>query len=486
MPSTLEKLNPTRVKLTVEIPFAELKPHLDRTYQEIAKQVSIPGFRKGKVPAQVIDQRFGRGVVLQEALNEALPDAYQNAVIENGVNPMGQPDIEVTKLEDNELIEFTAEVDVRPEFDLPDFTAITAEVDAVEAGADAVDERVALLRQRFATNTPVERAAKDGDVLNIKLVASQNGEPLADATAEDVTYVIGDGKGMLDGLDEAVTGLSAGETKNFTSTLVGGAFRGQEADIEVTVTKVMEQDLPEIDDDFAQLVSEFDTIEEMREDLAKAIAQQGEAEQLADARDKVLEAAIAATSFEVPEKVLENELGARRKQIENQLANAGMTLEQYLESAEDEEAETAEEFWATIDERSEQALRAQMLLDKYGDENSLEVSQQELTELIFRKAQENRTTPQDEINHMMEHNHMGEWMQEIRRSKALEAICQAATVKDSEGNAVKFPEPQVDEAVEQIQQAIAEAEKSASEIASDSVVPAEEAADADEDAEKSE
>lgn len=473
MPSTLEQLNPTRVKLTVEIPFEELKPHLAKAYKEIAEQVSIPGFRKGKVPPAVIDQRFGRGVVLQEAIDKALPGAYQNAVVEAGVFPMGQPDVEITKLEDNDLVEFTAEVDVRPEFDLPDFSALEAVVEDVQVGDDAVEERIEMLRQRFATLTVVDRAAADGDVLSISLVASQDGVPLTDATADDVTYQIGGGAGMLEGLDEAVTGLKAGETKTFTSTLVGGAFRGQEADIEVTVTKVQEQELPDVDDDFAQLVSEFDTVEEMRDDLRRAVDAQGQAEQLAEARDKVLEVAIAAVAFELPEKLLAGELEQRRSQIENQLASAGLTVEAYLESAEDEDAETAEEFWAGIDERSEQALRAQILLDKFADENQLDVSQQELTELIFRKAQENRTSPQDEINHMMEHNHMGDWMQEIRRGKALAAMCVAATVRDASGNVIEFPRPEGDQPVVVDAAPVAEAATPA-EIATSSVVAVEE------------
>ena len=473
MPSTLEQLNPTRVKLTVEIPFEELKPHLAKAYKEIAEQVSIPGFRKGKVPPAVIDQRFGRGVVLQEAIDKALPGAYQNAVVEAGVFPMGQPDVEITRLEDNDLVEFTAEVDVRPEFDLPDFSALEAVVEDVRVGDDAVEERIEMLRQRFATLTVVDRAAADGDVLSISLVASQDGVPLTDATADDVTYQIGGGAGMLEGLDEAVTGLKAGETKTFTSTLVGGAFRGQEADIEVTVTKVQEQELPDVDDDFAQLVSEFDTVEEMRDDLRRAVDAQGQAEQLAEARDKVLEVAIAAVAFELPEKLLAGELEQRRSQIENQLASAGLTVEAYLESAEDEDAETAEEFWAGIDERSEQALRAQILLDKFADENQLDVSQQELTELIFRKAQENRTSPQDEINHMMEHNHMGDWMQEIRRGKALAAMCVAATVRDASGNVIEFPRPEGDQPVVVDAAPVAEPATPA-EIATSSVVAVEE------------
>ena len=207
MPSTVEKLSPTRVKLTVEIPFADLKPHLDKAYKEIAEQVSIPGFRKGKVPAVVIDQRFGRGVVLQEAINEAIQPAYEAAMVEAKAVPLAQPEIEITKLEDGELVEFTAEVDIRPEFDLPDFTAIETTVDALPSLDDEVEERIALLRKRFATTTELDREAQEGDVLTVDLTASQNGEELPEASATGVTLTVGEESGMLDGLDEAVRGV---------------------------------------------------------------------------------------------------------------------------------------------------------------------------------------------------------------------------------------------------------------------------------------
>ena len=251
---------------------------------------------------------------------------------------------------------------------------------------------------------------------------------------------------MLEGLDAAVTGLKAGDSKKFTSTLVGGQFRGQDADIEVTVNSVSEQELPALDDEFAQMISEFDTVEEMKEDLQKAAEQQVKADQLANARDKVLEAIVDKTKFDLPEAVLEGEKEARRADIQRQLAQGGLTVEAYLEQAEDEDAETPEAFWASIDQRSEQALRAQVILDVFSDENKIDVSQQELTELIFRRAQQNGSSPQDEINHMMEHNHMPEWMQEIRRGKALAEMCAAATVTDADGNAVDMSLPQPEDA----------------------------------------
>jgi trigger factor len=438
VPSTVEKLSPTRVKLTVEIPFADLKPHLDKAYKEIAEQVSIPGFRKGKVPAAVIDQRFGRGVVLQEAINEALPLAYDAAVREAAVVPLAQPEIDVTKLEDRELVEFTAEVDIRPDFELPDFSTIEATVDAIPELDDQVEERIILLRKRFATITELDRGAEEGDVLTVDLTASQNGEELPDASADGLTLTVGEDAGMLEGLDDAVRGLKAGESATFTSTLLGGEYRGQEAEITVTVTQVAQEELPEVDDEFAQMISEFDTVEEMRADLTKAVEAQAKAEQLAAARDKVLEGALEKVDFDLPEAVHARELEARRNQVAEQLSRAGLTVEAYLEQAEDEDAEDAEAFWAQVDERSTQALRAQLLLDKYVDDNEIPVAQEELTELIFRRAAEQRTTPQEVVNHMMEHNHMPEWMQEIRRGKALAAICEAAKIVDENGDVVEM------------------------------------------------
>lgn len=436
MPSTLEQLSPNRVKLTIEMPFDELKPSLDKAYKDIASQVNVPGFRRGKVPAAIIDQRFGRGAVLQEAINDALPQAYGKAVEDTKIVPLGQPEIEVTKLEDGDLVEFTAEVDVRPDFDLPDCSTITVEVPTVEVPDEDVEERVQTLRQRFATTTEVDRPAAEGDVVVIDLEGRRDGEPLPDATASGVTYTVG-AEGMIEGLDEAVTGLKAGEDATFHSTLVGGALRGEEADITVTVTKVSEQELPQVDDEFAQLVSQFDTVEEMRADLRSSLENMARLDQAADARDKVLEAAIGKVDFELPAKLVEDELEARRQQVSQQLSQAGLTVAQYLEDSE-EEAETEEDFWTEIEKRSLDALKAQVVLDKMADDEEIGVEQNELTELLFRKAQENGTSPEQEAQHMMEHNHLPEWMQEIRRGKALAAMVKRATVTDSEGNTLNL------------------------------------------------
>ena len=441
MPTTVEQLSPSRVKLTVEIPFADLKPHLDKAYREIAQKVTIPGFRKGKVPSMVIDQRFGRGMVLQEAINAALPGAFEAAIVESEVVPLGEPSVEITKLEDGDVVEFTAEVDVRPDFEVPDFATLSATVDAKRDVAAEVEERIELLRTRFATTTEVDRAAAEGDQVTISLVGSRDGEQLADATAEGVTYVIGSG-GMIDGLDEAVTGLKAGESAEFASTLVGGALEGEPADITVTVSKVSEQTLPEVDDEFASMISEFDTVEEMQADLTQGVEEYLTAEQVSAGRDKVLEALVEATDFEVPAGVLEAEIGSRKEQINEQLSRAGLTLERYLEQAE-EEANTPEEFWAEVEKSTLRGLKAQLILDKVADDAAVNVEQADLSELLVRKAAQNGSTPEQEAQHMMEHNHIGAWMQEIRRNKALALIVAKAKVVDTEGNTVDVavPEP---------------------------------------------
>ncbi|HRA06922.1 MAG TPA: trigger factor [Propionicimonas sp.] len=446
MPTTVEQLTPSRVKLTVEIPFADLKPHLDKAYREVAQQVTIPGFRKGKVPNMVIDQRFGRGMVLQEAINAALPTALEAAIIESGVTPLGEPSVEVTKLEDGDVIEFTAEVDIRPEFDVPDFAGLEATVDAKRDVTEEVAERIQLLRTRFATTAEVDRAAAEGDQVTLSLVGSRDGEPLPDATAEDVTYIIGSG-GMIDGLDEAVTGLKAGESAEFASTLVGGALEGEPADITVTVSKVSEQTLPEVDDEFASMISEFDSVQEMQADLTRGVEEYLSAEQVSAGRDKVLEALVEATEFEVPEGVIAAEVASRKEQINDQLSRAGLTLDRYLEQAE-EEANTAEEFWAEVEKSTLRGLKAQLILDKVADDAEVGVEQADLSELLVRKAAQNGSTPEQEAQHMMEHNHIGAWMQEIRRSKALGLVVAKAKVVDTEGNTVDVTVPEPEAATE--------------------------------------
>ncbi|MGE5720130.1 MAG: trigger factor, partial [Nocardioidaceae bacterium] len=288
MKSAVETLSPTRAKLTVEVPFEELKPSLDAAYKRIAQQINVPGFRKGKVPPMVIDRQIGRGPVLDEAINEALPKLYVQALQDNDIEPLAQPEIDITKFEDNESLEFTAEVDVRPEITLPELEGLEVTVDDVAVTDEDVDAQVQNLRERFATLNEVDRAAGDGDFVVLDLKASHDGEVVEGAEVTGMSYQVGRG-GMLDGLDEALTGMKAGDEKTFASNLVGGDQLGLDVEVEVKVSAVKEQELPELDEEFAQTASEFDTVEELVADVRTRLERGKRLEQAAAARDAVLE-----------------------------------------------------------------------------------------------------------------------------------------------------------------------------------------------------
>lgn len=431
MKSAVETKSSTRVKLTVEVPFEELKPSLDAAYQQIAKQINVPGFRRGKVPPQVIDRQVGRGAVLDQAINDVLPKAYTQALQENDLEPLAQPEIEVTKLEDagtSTSLEFTAEVDVKPTIDLPDYAGLEASVEDAVVSDDDLQEQIKALRERFGTLRDVERPAADGDFVVIDLVATKDGEVIDGAEVSGMSYQVGRG-GMLDGLDEAITGLSAGETKDFTSQLVGGDLVGQDVDVKVTVSQVQEQELPAYDDEFAQLASEFDTLAELETDLRERLGRGKRLEQAAAARDAVLEALLEKVEVPLPEQIVTDELNARRQNIEQQLAYAGLSMEKYLE----DEGQTIEEFEADLERRVRDALAAQLVLDQIAKKEQFGVEQNELMDLMMRRAQASGEEPQAFVNHMVEHNHIPELIQEIVRGKALAQIVEGAVVKDASG-----------------------------------------------------
>jgi trigger factor len=452
--SAVENLTPTRAKLTVEVPFEELKPSLDAAYKKIAQQINVPGFRRGKVPPAVIDRQVGRGVVLDEAINEVVPAKYMEALQENELEPLAQPEIEVTKFEDNDALEFTAEVDVKPQFELPSYEGIEAEVEDVEVSDADVEEQVQALRERFGTLTEVEREAADGDFVTIDLTAAKEGEAVEGGEVSGMSYKVGRG-GMLDGLDEALLGMKADEEKTFSSQLVGGDLVGEDVDVTVKVTGVQEQQLPEVDDEFAQMASEFDTADELTADVRERLGRGKRLEQAAAARDAVLEALLEKVSIPLPETMVTDELNARRENVEQQLVYAGLTMEKYLE----DEGQTAEEFEADLDRRVRDAIAAQFILDAVAKKEELGVDQQDLSSHLVRRAQQSGQDPQEFANHMFEHNHIPELVQEILRGKALAAIVETATVKDASGNVVELknlqpdgtigePAPVVDEATD--------------------------------------
>ncbi|MEV4438876.1 trigger factor [Streptomyces sp. NPDC049577] len=448
MKSAVETLNPTRVRLTVEVPFEELKASLDAAYKKINSQVTVPGFRKGKIPARVIDQRFGRGAVLEEAVNDALPKFYTEAVNEGELNPLGQPEVDITELKDGELLAFTAEVDIRPALEIPDYSGIEVVVDAAEVTDEDVEKSVEQLRERFATTSPVERAAAEGDIVTVDLEAKVDGEVLEDGVAQGVDYTIGSGR-LLDGIDEAVTGLEAGGTATFTSVLKGGSAEGKEAEVKVDVTAVKSRELPELDDEFAQLASEFDTLEELKADSRKRLARMKKFDQATQAQEKVLEELLKLVEVPMPEKLLEDEIRTRKHNLEHhQLGQMGLTLEKYLEI----QGKSAEEFDAELKEQAEKGIKTQFVLDEIVNKEKVGVDQEELTEHLMRRAQSSGMSPDQFAQAVVEQGQVPMLVGEVARGKALATVVEAATVKDSNGEVVDLDEDE-DEAGETVEAA---------------------------------
>lgn len=433
MKSTVERLSPTRVRINVEVPFDELKPDFDRAYKKIAQQVSVPGFRKGKVPARIIEARLGRGVVLDEVVNAAVPTKYSEAVsaAEEKVNPIGRPDIEVTEIADGEHLSFTAEVDVRPDLTLPELAGLTVTVDDVEVDEADVTEQLESLRARFGTLTGVERAAGDDDFVLIDLSATVDGKPVEEATTSGFSYQVGQG-GLIDGLDEAIRGLSADEEKTFTSTLVAGEFAGKDAEITAKVTAVKERVLPEADDEFAQLASEFDTLEELTTDLRERLARMKRMEQVTQARDKVLEALVDGTEVPLPESIVAAEVDSAVHDAIHAFEHDDDRFAEFLQA----EGRTREQFDTEVRADAEKSVRTRLVLDALADAEQVSVNDQELTERIVYQAQEYRMPPEEFVRRIQEAGQLGAIYADVRRTKALITAVRAATVTDGSGAAV--------------------------------------------------
>lgn len=422
MKSAVETVDETRVKLTVEVPMVELQPNVDKAYKEIAQQVTIPGFRKGKVPPRIIDQRVGKPVVLEQAINEAMPELYRRAVTEADIKPIGQPKIDVTTIpgltgeDDGDDLVFTAELDVRPEIELPDLSGVTLTVDSVEVTDEDVEESLTTLRQRYASLVGVDRPVADGDFLSIDLRAAIGDEEID--TASGVSYQVGSGN-LLPGIDEAVIGLSAGETATFSAPLAGGEHAGEEAQVTVTVVSVKEQELPEVDDDFAQMASEVDTIDELRENLRTQVADAKVNNQAVQARDRLLEHLLENTEFPLPQGVIEDE-------IHRHLEGEGRL----------DDDEHREE----VREQATDALRRQLLLDALAEKVKVQVEQGEMVEFMLRTAQQYRMDPNEFIQSAAANNQMPLYMAELARNKSLAVALRDVTVVDEAGNAVDLTE----------------------------------------------
>ncbi len=431
MKSTVEQLSPTRVRINVEVPFAELKPDFDRAYKKIAQQVRIPGFRPGKAPARVLEQRLGRSAVLDEVVNGVVPAMYAEALSSGEVRPLGEPDIEVTKIDDGELLAFTAEVDVRPEITFPAFDELAVTVDDVEVTDEEVGEQLDQLRARFGTLSSVDRPAGLGDFVVVDLAATVDGEEVPEAATTGLSYEVGSGE-LIQGIDEVLVGTSEGESKVFTTTLVAGEHAGREAEVTVTLTSVKERELPELDDEFAQLASEFDTLDELKADLAERLSRAMAMQQGVQARDKVLETLLAATDVPLPDKVVEAEVEVRKHDALHAFDHDDERFDAWLA----EQGQTRDEYDSGLRTAAEKSVRTQLVLDAIADSEHLTATETELSDRIVYEAQRYGVSPEDFVRHARESNQIGALFADVRRGKSLASVVRRVTVTDASGNAV--------------------------------------------------
>ncbi len=414
MKSAVETLGQTRVKLTVEVPYEDLKPSMDAAYKSIGNQIQVPGFRKGKVPARIIDQRIGRGAVLQEAINDALPGFYGQALEDNEVQPLGQPEVDVTQVpaDADQDLAFTAEVDIVPDFELPAYDTIKVEVEPLAVSDEDVDEQMQQLRERFGTLVSVDRPAAEGDSVTIDLTATIDGEQIDDVTG--IAYEVGSGN-MLQGMDEAITGMSAGEEKTFTAPLAGGEHEGRDAEVKVTVHAVKERELPDLDDEFAQLASSHDTFEELKAEIAQQAEKNKRFEQGVQARDKILDFLLENVELPLPDAVIEAE------------------VHQHLEN---EDRLEDDEHRAEVDTETRKALKTQLMLDKIVAQDEIQVSQEELIEYLIMSAQQYGMDPNQFAQTLDQQGQVPAVMGEVARRKALANVLEGAAVVDTNGETV--------------------------------------------------
>jgi trigger factor len=410
----IETLSPTRIKMVVEVPFEDLQPSVDAALTKIGKQINIPGFRKGKVPARVVEQRVGRAAVLDEAINDALPKVYDDIIRENKIRPIGQPEVEVTEIADGDKLAFTAEVDVRPEFELPAFDSLTVEVEAVAMLDADIDEQIDGLRGRFANLKEVDRASADGDVLLVNISgATETGEEVEDLSASAMSYELGT-EGMLPGFDDAVRGAAKGESRTFEFTPQNGDWSGIPLTVTVEVGAVRERELPELDADFVSMASEFDTVEELRADIDSRLGRLKKIEQGNEARNKIHDVLLEQVDIPLPEGLIAAE------------------IEAHFQDGHD----SGEEHRAEVEAEIRTGLKSQFILDKIAEDEELTVGESELSAWLVQQAPRYGMAPDAFAQALVEAGQVPMAMADIRRAKALAKVLESAKVVDTEGTVV--------------------------------------------------
>jgi len=424
--SAVENLSASRVKISIDLEFSELKPSLDAAYQRIASQVNIPGFRKGHIPARIIDQRFGKGAALDEAVNDAIPSSLAEVIVENSLVQMSRPEVDVTALDETVGLSFTAEFDVRPEFDLPVFSDLKVVVEDPEVTDAHVEEQLDELRARFGSLKTVERAAAEGDIVVVDLRGSHNDVEVPDLSAQGLSYELGS-DGMVEGFDDAVRGASADEVRHFIFTPTNGEWAEKSVVVEVSVRQVRERELPKTDDVFAQLASEFDTIEELRSDLRDRLGRMRLLEQAYQARDLTQDALMEAIKVEVPAGAVADEISA------------------HFQDGHGDDAHREE-----FESQARTGIKSRMVLDKIAESQDLQVNDAEMTQWLISEAQRYQMAPDQFADELVKAGQINAAVAEVRRAKALSFVLEQVQVVDKSGREIDLesvlrgPQPAVD------------------------------------------
>jgi trigger factor len=414
--TTVERLTPTRVKLTITVDAAGFKPALEKAYETVSSQVNIPGFRKGKVPATILDQRVGKDAIIAQAVNDGLDDFYREALIQENLKPLSTPQADIKSAPNaqeptNELV-VELEVEVRPEFKLPEYKGLKIKVDAVKIAKMDIESELDALRARFGTLKTVDRPAKNGDFTSIDLTAAIGGAEID--TAKDISYEIGSGQ-LLDGIDEALETLTAGETTTFRSKLVGGDQAGSEAEVTVTLNAVKESELPKADDAFAQLASEFDTIAELKGDIEKKLEQNFVRKQILQARDQIVDQLVEKAKIPVSDEAV-------KREVDSHLENEGKAMD--------------DPHRVEVIEETEKNFRVQLLLDGVVEAEAIKVEDQELIEYLAMQSRNYGMDPNEFIKQVANAGQVPMFVDELSRRKAVDALVAHAEITDAKGNKV--------------------------------------------------
>ena len=425
MKTSVETLDPVQVKLTVEVEPKRVKQAFAAAARELAKQVDIPGFRPGKAPRRILERRFGDGVLAQTAMEAALSDYYVEALRQESIDAVAQPEVDVETFDENEGCTFTATVEVRPTFEAPEHSGIEVTFPDWDVNEDAVDEQLEALRERFAEVEEVERPAQTGDYVTIDLRVEIDGEELESSRVEDALYEIGS-QGVTPKLDEEVVGKSAGDEFTYVDELPEGYpdHGGEAATFHVTVKDVRAKDLPELDDDFAMTASGFDTLDELRDDVVDSLQRRQIQQAQHDLRARVVEAYVARVDVPLPPSMVEADKEQRLHQLEHQAQQFGVSVEELLEVQDT----TREEFEQAAATQAEQTVKARLVLEALAQRLQPSIDPSEIDEEIVRHAQANGVPPADIARIIREQGTLPALIGDILRRKTIDAIVEAAEI----------------------------------------------------------